>query len=154
MWRGSRPEIIPARSASLSIISPECIRWLRTRLTRNCCLSSYSCSGVWVSPVFVQLVVIHFFMREGVGFVVPGLSGAPKPSPGRALPLYSFLKIYRTSDARPISLLPAVATAIASATVSTIAAEARLSRLGLVHLDVPALELRIVELRDSLGRLV
>jgi hypothetical protein len=56
--------------------------------------------------------------------------------------------------ARPIALLPAVAAAIAAASASIIAAEARFARLGLVDLDVPALELGIVELRYGLGSFV
>src|SRR5271155_1783849 len=67
----------------------------------------------------------------------------------------------RAGPARPVSLLPAVAAAIAAAASTTTAAtaiaaaaETRFARFGLVHLDVSALELALVELGDSLGGLV
>src|ERR1022692_4210690 len=62
----------------------------------------------------------------------------------------------------PSWLLPAVAPAVTAAAASTTtaattiaaAAETGFARFGLVHLDVPALELALVELRDRFGRLV
>jgi len=52
--------------------------------------------------------------------------------------------------------LPAVAPttgAAASVSIAVASAEARLARLGLVHLDVPALELGIVKLTNRVGGL-
>jgi hypothetical protein len=51
----------------------------------------------------------------------------------------------------PATHLPAVATGVG---VAGAAIAARFARLGFVHLDVSALEVRTVELRDSRGSLV
>jgi hypothetical protein len=57
---------------------------------------------------------------------------------------------YAEADRTTIKRLPAVATAAYSATVSiaVASAEARLSRLSLIHLDIATLEFGIIELPD------
>src|ERR1700730_2334874 len=57
-------------------------------------------------------------------------------------------KVKRTGQ-NPSNFLPAVATA--AATIAVITTETRFAWCVLVYLDVPALELGIIELRDRLG---
>jgi hypothetical protein len=63
-------------------------------------------------------------------------------------------RIKAQCDSAATWCLPAVATPACSATAVSVAvasAEARLARLGLVYLDVPAFEFGIIELVDCVG---
>src|SRR5579863_7586876 len=93
---------------------------------------------------------------------------AEKKTAGRGPPFSyrSLAKILRSSQTRLLvsrgsprsaSALPAVAASAATASAApaaTPSAKARLTRLGLVHLDISALELGIVELLNRLTRLL
>jgi hypothetical protein len=93
----------------------------------------------------------------GLGAVIFSREMTEPDDVERKSPARLTVKIKRAGQTRPIVLLPAIpaaATTAPAVAVATATAEAGFTRLGLVHLDVSALELRVVELRDSLGRLV